>query len=167
MHIFARCGQACTLTLKVPADGSFADVRAALLSKRPKLAACDDLVGLTLNKLSWSGLLHNSCSSQTSIDVVRLQAFTFGGRFCEDSTSLAAACVQRDCTVDVQRRLRGGGGDGGATGAESRVSYLEMYMSKKPDKVCSALPVPPCDMFGSEAAVQALYKPARICSMLM
>jgi hypothetical protein len=44
--------------------------------------------------------------------------------------------VQRDCTVDVQRRLRGGGGDGGATGAESRVSYLEMYMSKKPDKVC-------------------------------
>ena len=32
-------------------------------------------------------------------------------------------------------RLRGGGGDGGATGAESRSSYLEMYMQKKPDKV--------------------------------
>ena len=40
-------------------------------------------------------------------------------------------------TVEVQRRLRGGGGDGGATGAESRASYLEMYMSKKPDKVRS------------------------------
>jgi len=42
--------------------------------------------------------------------------------------------VRRDSTVEVQRRLRGGGGDGGATGAESRSSYLEMYMSKKPDK---------------------------------
>mmetsp|Transcript_4821 Transcript_4821/g.8320 ORF Transcript_4821/g.8320 Transcript_4821/m.8320 type:complete len:323 (+) Transcript_4821:127-1095(+) len=31
-------------------------------------------------------------------------------------------------------RLRGGGGDGGATGAESRSSYLEMYAQKKPDK---------------------------------
>lgn len=69
-----------------------------------------------------------------------LQAFTHRGRLCEDGMSLAAACVQRDCTVDAQRRLRGGGGDGGATGAESRVSYLEMYMSKKPDKVCFALP---------------------------
>ena len=141
MHIFARCGEACTLTLRVPADGSFADVRAALLSKRPKLAACDDLVGLTVNNPAWSA---NTCttpgSSQMSIDVVRLQAFTYGGRLCEDGMSLAAACVQRDCTVDVQRRLRGGGGDGGATGAESRVSYLEMYMSKKPDKVCFALP---------------------------
>lgn len=32
-------------------------------------------------------------------------------------------------------RLRGGGGDGGSTGAESRSSYLEMYMEKKVDKV--------------------------------
>jgi hypothetical protein len=43
-------------------------------------------------------------------------------------------------SLDVQRRLRGGGGDGGATGAESRVSYLEMYMSKKPDKVRRTVP---------------------------
>ncbi|CAN8253134.1 unnamed protein product [Cochlearia groenlandica] len=32
-------------------------------------------------------------------------------------------------------RLRGGGGDGGATGAESRDCYLKMYAEKKPDKV--------------------------------
>ncbi|XP_062233444.1 uncharacterized protein LOC133930739 [Phragmites australis] len=32
------------------------------------------------------------------------------------------------------RALRGGGGDGGATGAESRDCYLSMYLSKKPDK---------------------------------
>ena len=37
-------------------------------------------------------------------------------------------------------RLRGGGGDGGATGAESRSSYLEMYMSKKPLKVRNLCP---------------------------
>ncbi len=40
-------------------------------------------------------------------------------------------------TVHMHLRLRGGGGDGGATGAESRSSYLEMYMEKKPDKVLS------------------------------
>ncbi|CAD6337430.1 unnamed protein product [Miscanthus lutarioriparius] len=32
------------------------------------------------------------------------------------------------------RALRGGGGDGGATGAESRDCYLSMYLTKKPDK---------------------------------
>lgn len=35
-------------------------------------------------------------------------------------------------------RLRGAGGDGGSTGAESRSSYLEMYKEKKEEKV--ALP---------------------------
>lgn len=64
-----------------------------------------------------------------------VQRFTFGGRPCLMEASLKDLGVQHNSTVDVQRRLRGGGGDGGATGAESRVSYLEMYMSKKPDKV--------------------------------
>ena len=45
MQLFARCGEGGTVTLAVPARGSFADVRTALLSKRPKLAACTDLVG--------------------------------------------------------------------------------------------------------------------------
>jgi hypothetical protein len=37
--------------------------------------------------------------------------------------------------LQLHLRLRGGGGDGGSTGAESRSSYLEMYQGKKHDKV--------------------------------
>jgi len=45
--------------------------------------------------------------------------------------------VQTDNPLQAElvARLRGGGGDGGATGAESRDSYLSMYAEKKPDKV--------------------------------
>ena len=38
-----------------------------------------------------------------------------------DAAPLASKCL----------RLRGGGGDGGATGAESRSSYLDMYKTQK------------------------------------
>ncbi len=54
---------------------------------------------------------------------------------CGSHESLSDLGVKAGCRLDVGLRLRGGGGDGGATGAESRVSYLEMYASKKPDKV--------------------------------
>lgn len=37
----------------------------------------------------------------------------------------------------MRLRLPGGGGDGGATGAESRDCYLNMYAERKPDKVDS------------------------------
>jgi hypothetical protein len=37
--------------------------------------------------------------------------------------------------LDLHLRLRGGGGDGGSTGAESRSSFLEMYARKKTVKV--------------------------------
>ncbi|KAJ4829229.1 hypothetical protein Tsubulata_024768 [Turnera subulata] len=37
-------------------------------------------------------------------------------------------------TLVLRPRLLGGGGDGGATGAESRDCYLNMYAVKKPDK---------------------------------
>ncbi|EFJ45713.1 hypothetical protein VOLCADRAFT_63267, partial [Volvox carteri f. nagariensis] len=37
--------------------------------------------------------------------------------------------------LQLSYRLRGGGGDGGSTGAESRSCYLEMYLGKKADKV--------------------------------
>jgi hypothetical protein len=36
---------------------------------------------------------------------------------------------------DTVLRCRGGGGDGGSTGAESRSCYLEMYKGKQHDKV--------------------------------
>ncbi|KAK3131780.1 hypothetical protein QOZ80_6AG0511360 [Eleusine coracana subsp. coracana] len=75
------------------------------------------------------------------------------------------------------RALRGGGGDGGATGAESRDCYLSMYLAKKPDKVdpnearlsrftCCALSGEPLaapavadrlgNLFNKEALVEAL-----------
>eukprot|EP00198_Chlamydomonas_reinhardtii_P006336 XP_001695672.1 predicted protein [Chlamydomonas reinhardtii] len=38
-------------------------------------------------------------------------------------------------TLQLSYRLRGGGGDGGSTGAESRSCYLEMYAYKKVEKV--------------------------------
>ena len=52
------------------------------------------------------------------------------GRWLADETStLAAAGVGPGSTLEatVSGAMRGGGGDGGATGAESRSCYLEMY----------------------------------------
>ncbi|KAK3284860.1 hypothetical protein CYMTET_7511 [Cymbomonas tetramitiformis] len=43
--------------------------------------------------------------------------------------------IRTESTIQVMPRFRGGGGDGGATGAESRSSYLEMYAKKKTLKV--------------------------------
>ncbi|KAL3566883.1 hypothetical protein D5086_032298 [Populus alba] len=40
-----------------------------------------------------------------------------------------------DHNLYIDIKLSGGGGDGGATGAESRDCYLNMYADKKPDKV--------------------------------
>lgn len=51
---------------------------------------------------------------------------------------LAQAGLSDGATVTVCSRLRGGGGDGGSTGAESRSCYLEMYAERKPDKVILA-----------------------------
>ena len=68
-----------------------------------------------------------------------MQWFQHKGRPLREGKSLGAAGVRQGSLLTAHLRVRGGGGDGGATGAESRSSYLEMYMSKKPDKVC-ALP---------------------------
>ena len=57
------------------------------------------------------------------------------GRTLDDGCTLASAGVGACSLVELLPRLAGGGGDGGATGAESRSSYMEMYMEKKPDKV--------------------------------
>ena len=52
------------------------------------------------------------------------------GKWLVDETQLLASCgVGPGSTVELQLTgaLKGGGGDGGATGAESRSCYLEMY----------------------------------------
>ncbi|KAK1429216.1 hypothetical protein QVD17_11421 [Tagetes erecta] len=71
--------------------------------------------------------IHQSLKSSTF--------FTFNGRVLSDSDTVEHAGVTNSSTLTLNFRLRGGGGDGGATGAESRDCYLNMYADKKPDKV--------------------------------
>lgn len=59
----------------------------------------------------------------------------YEGRTLDERSTLAEAGVTKYGTLELLPRLVGGGGDGGATGAESRSCYLEMYLGKKPDKV--------------------------------
>ena len=92
-------------------------------------------------------------------------------------TSLREAGLTPYSTVESSVALLGGGGDGGATGAESRDCYLQMYAGKRPEKVdrrdtmratwtrceLSGDPLsPPCvadllgNVFNKEAVVQGL-----------
>jgi hypothetical protein len=64
-----------------------------------------------------------------------MQVLVHNRRQLQDSSTLADAAVHDGATISVCSRLRGGGGDGGSTGAESRSCYLEMYAQRKPDKV--------------------------------
>ena len=73
-----------------------------------------------------------SASDSTS---AALQWFQHAGKRCREEETLGTAGVTDGSFLQLHLRLRGGGGDGGATGAESRSSYLEMYLQKKPDKV--------------------------------
>jgi hypothetical protein len=57
-------------------------------------------------------------------------------RYLEEGTEMSTdMCAQSLSSMGDGLRLRGGGGDGGSTGAESRSSYLEMYKERKDDKV--------------------------------
>ncbi|CAI0394903.1 unnamed protein product [Linum tenue] len=62
--------------------------------------------------------------------------FTANGKLLsDDSIPIGGPQVPALSTLTLRHRLSGGGGDGGATGAESRDCYLKMYAEKKPDKV--------------------------------
>lgn len=103
--------------------------------------------------------------------------FSYGGKAVSDSCLIAAHGVQDCSTLQLWVRAYGGGGDGGATGAESRDCYLNMYAVKKPDKVdpneariakwsrcalSSEVLKPPCvvdllgNLYNKEALVSAL-----------
>ncbi|OAY31429.1 replication termination factor 2 [Manihot esculenta] len=103
--------------------------------------------------------------------------FTLNGKLLHDSTVIPNPQISCLSTLILRSRLPGGGGDGGATGAESRDCYLNMYADKKPDKVdpneqrlskwvnCALSNEPltqPCvidrlgNIFNKEALVQAL-----------
>ncbi|KAL6768294.1 hypothetical protein ACKKBF_B38560 [Auxenochlorella protothecoides x Auxenochlorella symbiontica] len=88
----------------------------------------------------------NACPRSDSKEVISLLCATsnpgpsyeglvvrHNGRSLE--TSLEEAGVKPWDVLEILPRLLGGGGDGGATGAESRSCYLEMYLGRKPDKV--------------------------------
>ncbi|KAF3452973.1 hypothetical protein FNV43_RR03406 [Rhamnella rubrinervis] len=61
--------------------------------------------------------------------------FTLNGRPLDDNSRILGSKIAPLSTLILRTRARGGGGDGGATGAESRDCYLNMYAEKKPDKV--------------------------------
>lgn len=61
--------------------------------------------------------------------------FTFRGKPLRDSSTIRGSGIAPLSTLALRVRALGGGGDGGATGAESRDCYLNMYAVKKPDKV--------------------------------
>uniref|UniRef100_A0A7N0RFG1 Ubiquitin-like domain-containing protein n=1 Tax=Kalanchoe fedtschenkoi TaxID=63787 RepID=A0A7N0RFG1_KALFE len=103
--------------------------------------------------------------------------FSFDGKVLEDAAKLRDCGVSWLSTLVLRMRVLGGGGDGGATGAESRDCYLNMYAEKKPDKVdpneqrlskwttcaLSSEPLkPPCvvdklgNLFNKEALVEGL-----------
>ncbi|KAK1293629.1 hypothetical protein QJS10_CPB17g00222 [Acorus calamus] len=104
--------------------------------------------------------------------------FSFNGRPLPDSSTLSGIPPHSTLTLR-SRALLGGGGDGGATGAESRDCYLKMYATKKPDKAdpnearisrwttcaLSSEPLqPPCvvdrlgNVFNKETLVQAMLE---------
>jgi hypothetical protein len=67
------------------------------------------------------------------------QVLLHNSKQLDDTATLSQAGVTDGATLSISSRLRGGGGDGGSTGAESRSCYLEMYAERKPDKVRPAV----------------------------
>ncbi|KAF5189923.1 Prolyl 4-hydroxylase [Thalictrum thalictroides] len=91
---------------------------------------------LSINPNSTTTLLNLKLSllppfpSQTLINSLY---FTSNGKPLHDSSTLLNNNNNNHLTLRI--KAFGGGGDGGATGAESRDCYLNMYAVKKPDKV--------------------------------
>ncbi|XP_010453088.1 PREDICTED: protein RTF2 homolog [Camelina sativa] len=86
---------------------------------------------LTLSGIT--SLLESSSSSHRYL----LSDFSVAldGKLLNVSTRIQVSKLPSFSMLTLYPRLRGGGGDGGATGAESRDCYLNMYAEKKPDKV--------------------------------
>ncbi|KAJ0266828.1 Replication termination factor 2 [Hirschfeldia incana] len=62
-------------------------------------------------------------------------SLSLDGKPLNASTRIRVSNLPPVSMLTLHPRLLGGGGDGGATGAESRDCYLKMYAEKKPDKV--------------------------------
>ncbi|KAL4181817.1 hypothetical protein AMTRI_Chr12g272910 [Amborella trichopoda] len=95
------------------------------------------IYSLTVSPNQTLGNLKSSLFSSFSVGTKTLDSFFFAlnGKPLSDSCKLSDCGVSPFSTLISRARVLGGGGDGGATGAESRDCYLNMYASKKPDKV--------------------------------
>lgn len=82
-----------------------------------------------------SDLIGSIKAAALGFDISADVRLAHGGVHLRDENRLSDYPIGNYATLQVQIPIRGGGGDGGATGAESRSCYLEMYMDKKPDKV--------------------------------
>ncbi|GIL81825.1 hypothetical protein Vretimale_1422 [Volvox reticuliferus] len=107
MQLFVRCGLPVgTLAVDCAPSDTVADLKDRLSTKDGQLGPC------------------------------RFMRLQHAGVSLPDERILGDVCgLGPDATLHLSYRLRGGGGDGGSTGAESRSCYLEMYLGKKADKV--------------------------------
>lgn len=94
----------------------------------------------TVRQLKLS-VLQSTTNANTGIDINKRGKqtgqfyFSCGGKVLADNRRLIDMDVGHNSLIQLIPRVCGGGGDGGATGAESRDCYLKMYAEKKPDKV--------------------------------
>lgn len=111
------------LEIFIQAPDLHTPTRALTLTLTPNLT----IRSLKLSFLSQITSIHESLASSSF--------FTLNGRLLSDSDTVASSGITNSSILSLRFRLSGGGGDGGATGAESRDCYLNMYAEKKPDKV--------------------------------
>lgn len=124
MQLFVRCGGLHgSVVVDAPASTTIAAVKASLCSKYPDLITTS------------SNMVRTMSHDGSTPPHFKQQVLFARGRVLHDTTTVGRAHLVSGTTLDAQLRMRGGGGDGGATGAESRDSYLEMYREKKKDKV--------------------------------
>lgn len=94
----------------------------------------------TVGQLKLS-VLQSTTNANTGIDINKRGKqtgqfyFSCGGKVLADNRRLIDMDIGHNSLIQLIPRVCGGGGDGGATGAESRDCYLKMYAEKKPDKV--------------------------------
>ncbi|AED96988.1 unnamed protein product [Arabidopsis thaliana] len=109
-------------------------IRRQIFVKSPD---CQKVVALQLDPAQSLLTLSGITSLLESSQRISFSAcsITLDGKLLNGSTRIQVSKLPSVSMLTLFPRLRGGGGDGGATGAESRDCYLNMYAEKKPDKV--------------------------------
>ncbi|KAH9806468.1 Replication termination factor 2 [Citrus sinensis] len=96
----------------------------------------NSLTTLTVGANQFETLNHLKSSLLSPDQPLSSLYFTLNGKILDESTPLFKnPQIAPLSTLYLRQRVFGGGGDGGATGAESRDCYLNMYAEKKPDKI--------------------------------